>query len=59
VKQWTPEEISELEQRIREKVQAKIPLTAGEDVAWGVLMAGKPLEQRFMEEVDSMMGFDE
>jgi hypothetical protein len=59
MKQWTPEEISELEKRIKEKVRDRVPLTAGEDVLWGDIKAGNPLTQRLVQEVDSMMGFDE
>lgn len=58
-KTWTPEEIQALEQRIRDKVQAGIKLTAGEDTAWGVLRKGRPLDARFVEEVAFMLGFDE
>lgn len=53
---WTVEEVSDLEQRIRSKVQQGEPLTAGEDTIWGVLRNDKPLESRFVEEVDFMMG---
>jgi hypothetical protein len=58
-KSWTQEEINALEQRIRGKVARNETLTCGEDTVWGVLRNNKPLELRFIEEVDAMMGFDE
>jgi hypothetical protein len=56
---WTSEAITVLEQRIRDKVARGQNLTCGEHVAWGALKHGKPLTERFMQEVDSMMGFEE
>lgn len=58
-KAWTEAEVKVLEQRIRDKVARKIKLTAGEDVVWGVIRNNKPLEVRFVEETDFLMGFDE
>jgi hypothetical protein len=58
-KTWTDEDVAALEQRIRDKVAQDQSLTCGEHVAWGVLKHGKPLTERFVQEVDSMMGFDE
>jgi hypothetical protein len=58
-REWNQAMVDELEQRIRAKVRDGAKLTCGENVAWGVLKNGKPLEIRFVEEVDFMMGFDE
>ena len=58
-KVWTQEEVDELVRRVCDKVGRKEKLTAGEDVIWGVICHGKkPLDVRYVEEVDFMMGFD-
>ena len=57
-KTWTPQEIDELEQRIRDKVKRKAKLTFGEDVIWGVIRSGRTLNVHFVEEVDFMAGID-
>ena len=58
-KEWTQEEVNELEQQIRDKVARKETLTFGEDVVWGVLRNDKPLTVRLVEEIDAMAGFDD
>ena len=57
-KTWLQEEVNALEQRIRDKVARGDKLTAGEDTVWGVIRSGKPLDARFIEEVDFMMSID-
>lgn len=52
---WTEQEVKELEQCIRDKVQRKVTLTAGEDTLWGVIKNNKPLTVHLVEEVDFMM----
>jgi hypothetical protein len=58
MREWTDQEILELERLIRDKVERGQELTCGETVAWGRLKNGKELTQRFCEETDSLMGFD-
>jgi hypothetical protein len=57
-KKWTQEEINALEQRVRDKIKRKEKLTCGETLIWDELKRNKPLELRFVEEVDFMMGFE-
>lgn len=58
-KEWTEQEVRDLEQRIRGKAARGEPLTAGEDTLWGAIKAGKPISVRLVEDVDDMMSIDE
>ena len=48
-----------MEKNIRDKVQRKEKLTVGETLAWDELRNDRPLEVRFVEEIDFMLSFDE
>ena len=52
---WTQEEVSKLEQHIRNKVERGEKLTCGEDTVWGRFKHEGKLTVRYVEEVDFYM----